>query len=102
MRLRAQRFAPSRACAPAIFGAAQFCCRCRKTKGSFIGSVFTSEVLFVEIAFLLPGQERCVDLGGRVQYDYCSERGEFFSCVAKTLDAAHELCEDWLMRRERH
>lgn len=56
----------------------------------------------MEIAFLLPGQERCVDLGGRVQYDYCSERGEFFSCVAKTLDAAHELCEDWLMRRERH
>lgn len=34
--------------------------------------------------------------------DYCTERGEFFSCVAKTLEAAHFLCEDWMMRRERY
>ena len=25
-----------------------------------------------------------------------------FSCVAKTLEAAHFLCEDWMMRRERY
>lgn len=28
--------------------------------------------------------------------------GSFFSCVAKTLEAAHFLCEDWMMRRERY
>lgn len=70
--------------------------------GLYGPSDYESEVLVVEIAFLLPGQERCVDLGNRVRYDYCSERGEFFSCVTKTLDAAHELCEDWMMRQERY
>ena len=42
-------------------------------------------VLVVEIALLLPGQERLKTVVGGVQYDYCTERGEFFSCVAKTL-----------------
>ena len=59
-------------------------------------------VLVVEIALLLPGQERWKTVVGGVQYDYCTERGEFFSCVAKTLEAAHFLCEDWMMRRERY
>lgn len=59
-------------------------------------------VLVVEIALLLPGQERWKTVVGGVQYDYCTERVEFFSCVAKTLEAAHFLCEDWMMRRERY
>lgn len=60
------------------------------------------EVLVVEISLLLPGQERWKPVVGGIQYDYCTERGEFFSCVAKTLDAAQSLCEDWMMRRERY
>lgn len=56
----------------------------------------------MEITLLLPGQERWKTVVGGVQYDYCTERGEFFSCVAKTLEAAHFLCEDWMMRRERY
>ena len=60
------------------------------------------EVLVVEISLLLPGQERWKTVVGGIQYAYCTERGEFFSCVAKTLDAAQSLCEDWMMRRERY
>lgn len=56
----------------------------------------------VEIAFLLPGQERWVPVSGGVRYDYCSERGEYFSCVARTAEAAQAVCEDWMMRRERY
>ncbi|MGN0974472.1 MAG: DUF3873 family protein [Gemmiger sp.] len=56
----------------------------------------------MEIAFLLPGQDRCTATSNGVRYDYCSERGEFFSCVAKTREAAQALCEDWMMRRERY
>lgn len=33
----------------------------------------------------------------RCCHNYCTERGEFFSCVAKTLDAAQALCEDWML-----
>ena len=56
----------------------------------------------MEIAFLLPGQERWVPVSGGVRYDYCSERGEYFSCVARTAEAAQAVCEDWKMRRERY
>ena len=56
----------------------------------------------MEIAFLLPGQERWVPVSGGVRYDYCSEHGEYFSCVARTAEAAQAVCEDWMMRRERY
>ena len=61
----------------------------------------------MEIAYLLPGQERYTsapDKGGadRIQYSYRSERGDLFSCVCKTLDDAQERCEDWLLRQERY
>lgn len=51
---------------------------------------------------LLPGQERWQPVTGGIKYDYCTERGEFFSRVAKTLDAAQALCEDWMLRQERY
>ena len=47
----------------------------------------------MEIAFLLPGQERWVPVSGGVRYDYCSERGEYFSCVARTAEAAQAVFE---------
>ena len=52
----------------------------------------------MEIALLLPGQERWRPVAGGIEY----ERGELFSCIAKTLDAAQSMCEDWMMRRERY
>lgn len=45
-------------------------------------------VLVVEIALLLPGQERWKTVVGGVQYDYCTERGEFFSWVSIILDGS--------------
>lgn len=61
----------------------------------------------MEIAYLLPGQERSAPVPGpagqeRVQYDYRSERGDLFSCVCKTLEEAQSYCEDWLLRQERY
>lgn len=36
----------------------------------------------------------------RVQYDYRTENGELFSCVAPTLDAARERRDNWLRAKE--
>lgn len=46
----------------------------------------------MEVAYLLPGQDRCVALPPqngkkRVEYSYCTERGELFSCIASTVEA---------------
>lgn len=62
----------------------------------------------MEVAYLLPGQERCVPFAAnkngqkRVEYSYRSERGEFFSCVCHSVEEARDLCEDWMARRERY
>ncbi|MBE5038654.1 DUF3873 family protein [Subdoligranulum sp. DSM 109015] len=62
----------------------------------------------MEVAYLLPGQERCVPFAAnkngqkRVEYSYRSERGEFFSCVCRSVEEARNLCEDWMARRERY
>ena len=34
----------------------------------------------------------------RVQYDYRTQSGELFSCVAKTLDIARKNKNEWLKR----
>ena len=59
-------------------------------------------VFILEIALLLPGQERWRPVAGGIEYDYCTERGVFFSCIAKTLDAAQLLCEDSMLPRARY
>ena len=51
---------------------------------------------------LLPGQEGFVETENGVFYAYCTERGVYFSCEAKTLEIAQSLCEDWIMRQERY
>ena len=61
----------------------------------------------MEIAYLMPGQERYAKVPGdngqdRVQYAYRSERGNQFSCTCKTLEEAQDRCEDWLLRQERY
>ena len=61
----------------------------------------------MEIAYLLPGQERCTPVAGeagstRIAYAYRSERGNMFSCICKSMEEAQERCEDWLLRQERY
>ena len=62
----------------------------------------------VEVAYLLPGQERCIPFAAskngqkRVEYSYRTESGALFSCVCRNLDEARTLCEDWMARRERY
>lgn len=65
------------------------------------------ELLGMEVAYLLPGQDRCVALPPqngkkRVEYSYCTERGELFSCIASTVEAAQDMCEQWMLRQERY
>ena len=62
----------------------------------------------MEVAYLLPGQERCIPFAAskngqkRVQYSYRTQGGELFSCVCRSEDEARALCEDWMARRERY
>ena len=51
---------------------------------------------------LLPGQDcwRETENGG--EYTYRTERGEYFSCTASSLDAAQAKCEQWLLQKDRH
>ena len=63
-------------------------------------------MLGTEVSYLLPGQDRCVALPPqngkkRVEYSYCTERGELFSCIASTVEAAQDMCEQWMLRQER-
>ena len=65
------------------------------------------ELLGMEVAYLLPGQDRCVarppqNGKKRVEYSYCTERGELFSCIASTVEAAQDMCEQWMLRQERY
>ena len=62
----------------------------------------------MEVAYLLPGQERCVPFAAgkngqrRVEYSYRTQHGELFSCVCHNVEEARTLCEDWMARRERY
>ena len=56
---------------------------------------------------MLPCQDLCVALPPqngkkRVEYSYCTERGELFSCIASTVEAAQDMCEQWMLRQERY
>ncbi len=61
----------------------------------------------MEVALLLPGEERCITLPKKngqtqVEYSYRTERGCLFQCICQTVEEAHLLCEDWIMRQERY
>lgn len=61
----------------------------------------------MEIALLLPGEERCIALPKKngqcqVEYSYRTESGRLFQCISRNAEEAHRLCEDWIMRQERY
>lgn len=63
--------------------------------------------IIMEVAYLLPGEERCIPLPPKdgkkqVAYSYRTERGDLFECICRNKDEAEQLCEDWIMRRERY
>ncbi|HIX33630.1 MAG TPA: DUF3873 domain-containing protein [Candidatus Gemmiger avium] len=61
----------------------------------------------MEVAYLLPGEERCVALPSKngkkqIAYSYRTEHGDLFECVCQNKEEAEQLCEDWIMRQERY
>ena len=51
---------------------------------------------------LFPGQERLTPTATGVEYEYCSEHGQYYCFIARTPELAYAMCEDTMMRQERY